>query len=108
MHDLGVNLKKARALPHSAVVSPEAGRRVVNHPLHDTYLPPDVRERFRATYAGASLGEVVPDLRPAEREWEPPAGVIKRVSKLYTTPFRPFEADRPDPGQLGFDFKLRR
>lgn len=58
----GINLKNAKVLPFSGEVSKRLGKKVVDHPLHDTFLAearPGGEDEF---YSAARPGTLVPEI----------------------------------------------
>jgi len=82
--EFGINTNKAKVLPFSGERPQRFGKRVVAHPLHDTFLqefPKGFEDDF---YSEAKSGELVPEI-DQERILKRREKEIKQ-SELFTTP----------------------
>lgn len=60
--EFGVNRKNAKVLPFSGEVSKRLGKKVVDHPLHDTFLDETHLGSEDEFYSDARSGELVPEI----------------------------------------------
>jgi hypothetical protein len=58
----GVDAQKAKVLPYSEERVLKTGKKIVDHPLHDTYLSREERGRGDAFYAESKAGHLVPEI----------------------------------------------
>jgi hypothetical protein len=85
----GVDTSIAKTLPVSGYDSLKEGRRVSDHPLHDTFIGPEARQRKEQFYGKTSRGSLVADLDDADevgRMRQAPLieENVRRVDRLFT------------------------
>ncbi len=87
-----IDLESACVLPYSETDLPKVGKRVSEHPLHETYIGKKDREHRHELYQKADTGALIPELdeptqhEPGERSSRPPAIPIPRSQRVFTMP----------------------
>jgi hypothetical protein len=94
MHEvLLIKPDQAKVLPFSEVDDATLGKRISQHPLHETYIGKDYKERSKDFYSKAPLGALVADLAEPPEPIEPQPSLVRtdeplsRVQKVFTMLF---------------------
>jgi hypothetical protein len=89
---LFINPKEARVLPCSQMDHAKLGKRVSEHPLHDTYISPESKrsraEFYEKSGSGALVAEIDEpvDKRKAPALFRDSSDPVPRVQRVFTTP----------------------
>ena len=89
---LRVDLTKATVLPYSDL-DPKAGKRISQHPLHDTYIAKGSRSTPGEFYAKGREGILTPEIDQPDGQTEKAnrrllLQSVPRVQKVFTTPLK--------------------
>jgi hypothetical protein len=92
---LSIDPKKAKVLPASFFDQAKVGKRVSSHPLHETYIGPQEKERRNDFYSRTDPGTLVAELDEPKGRTSGTEGFVmrvaeieplERVQRVYTTP----------------------